>query len=89
MQNGYIESFNGKFRNEYLNEHWFLTLPQARSEIGSWRQDYNEVRLHSSLEHIPAPGTEVPQRALAFVPRSYLGPGEKLCRLRAALTAAR
>lgn len=52
-QNGYIESFNGKFRDECLNEHWFQTLPQARSEIASWRQDYNEVRPHSSLGRIP------------------------------------
>ena len=53
MQNGYIESFNGKFRDECLNEHWFQTLSQARSEIAIWRQDYNEVRPHSSLGRIP------------------------------------
>ena len=53
MQNGYIESFNGKFRDECLNEHWFQTLPQARSEIAIWRQDYNEVRPHSSLGRMP------------------------------------
>jgi putative transposase len=53
MQNGYIESFNGKFRDECLNEHWFQTLPQARSEIAVWRKDYNEVRPHSSLGRIP------------------------------------
>ena len=41
MQNGYIESFNGKFRDECLNEHWFETLPQARHAIAVWRQDYN------------------------------------------------
>ncbi len=53
MQNGYIESFNGKFRDECLNEQWFETLPQAREEIAVWRQDYNEVRPHSSLGRIP------------------------------------
>jgi putative transposase len=53
MQNGYIESFNGKFRDECLNEHWFQTLQQARSEIAIWRKDYNEVRPHSSLGRIP------------------------------------
>lgn len=53
MQNGYIESFNGKFRDECLNEHWFETLSQARSTIASWRQDYNQVRPHSSLGRIP------------------------------------
>jgi putative transposase len=53
MQNGYIESFNGKFRDECLNEHWFETLQQARSIISTWRQDYNEVRPHSSVGRIP------------------------------------
>ena len=53
MQNGYIESFNGKFRDECLNEQWFDNLAQARSVISTWRQDYNEVRPHSSLGRIP------------------------------------
>ena len=53
MQNGYIESFNGKFRDECLNEHWFETLLQARAAIGVWRQDYNEVRPHSSCRRMP------------------------------------
>ena len=53
MQNGYIESFNGKFRDECLNEHWFQTLQQARDTIAHWRRDYNEVRPHSSIGRIP------------------------------------
>jgi putative transposase len=53
MQNGYIESFNGKFRDECLNEHWFETLHQARTAIATWRQDYNEVRPHSSCKRMP------------------------------------
>ncbi len=53
MQNGYIESFNGKFRDECLNEHWFETLTQARAAIAAWRQDYNEVRPHSSCRRMP------------------------------------
>ena len=53
MQNGYIESFNGKFRDECLNDHWFQTLPQARAAIAIWRQDYNEVRPHSSCRRMP------------------------------------
>ena len=53
MQNGYIESFNGKFRDECLNDHWFETLPQARAAIAIWRQDYNEVRPHSSCRRMP------------------------------------
>ena len=53
MQNGYIESFNGKFRDECLNEQWFETLHQARSATAIWRQDYNEVRPHGSIGRIP------------------------------------
>ena len=53
MQNGYIESFNGKLRDECLNEHWFETLPQARTALAAWRQDYNEVRPHSSCRRMP------------------------------------
>ena len=48
-QNGYVESFNGHFRDECLNEHWFTTLDEARDLIEAWRQDYNTVRPHSSL----------------------------------------
>lgn len=53
MQNGYIESFNGKFRDECLNEQWFTSLAQARSVIAQWRRDYNEIRPHSSCGRIP------------------------------------
>jgi putative transposase len=53
MQNGYIESFNGKFRDECLNEHWFESLSQARATITTWRKDYNEVRPHSSCRRMP------------------------------------
>ncbi len=53
MQNGFIESFNGKFRDEHLNECWFETLHQARMAVAVWRQDYNEVRPHSSLGRMP------------------------------------
>lgn len=53
MQNGYIESFNGKLRDECLNEHWFESLVQARSIITDWRHDYNKVRPHSSCNRMP------------------------------------
>ncbi len=43
MQNGYIESFNGKFRDECLNENWFISLNDARQIIEQWRQHYNLV----------------------------------------------
>ena len=49
VQNAYIESFNGKFRDECLNEHWFSSIPEAQAIIEAWRVDYNTVRPHSSL----------------------------------------
>jgi len=52
VQNSYIESFNGKFRDECLNEHWFISLDHARDVVETWRIDYNEVRPHSSLEEM-------------------------------------
>ena len=48
-ENAYIESFNGKFRDECLNEHWFISLAQAREIIEAWRLEYNTERPHSSL----------------------------------------
>src|SRR5260370_552457 len=52
VQNAYIESFNGKFRDECLNEHWFTSMNDARTEIEVWRNDYNCVRPHSSLDDL-------------------------------------
>ena len=49
MQNGYIESFNGRMRDELLNESLFIELDQARQLIGAWVTDYNTARPHSSL----------------------------------------
>jgi len=49
MQNGYIESFNGRMRDELLNESLFIDLDQARQLIGAWVTDYNTARPHSSL----------------------------------------
>lgn len=47
--NAFVESFNGRFRDECLNTHWFLSLADARSKIDAWRRDYNECRPHISL----------------------------------------
>lgn len=49
--NAYIESFNGRVRQECLNQHWFLSLADASEKIEEWRIDYNQVRPHSSLGH--------------------------------------
>jgi len=51
MENGYVESFNGRFRDECLNENWFSDLADAREKIARWKQDYNEERPHSSLQY--------------------------------------
>ena len=52
-QNGVTESFNGKFRDECLNAHWFLTLNQARQIILEWKEDDNTQRPHSALQQVP------------------------------------
>ena len=50
IDNAYIESFNGRFRDECLNTNWFISIKHAREVIEEWRRDYNEVRPHSSLK---------------------------------------
>jgi len=52
QQNGYIESFNSRLRDECLNEHWFLSLADARRIVEEWRVDYNRNRPHSSLGNL-------------------------------------
>ena len=52
MENGYTESFNGSFRDECLNEHWFRHLGHARELIADWQDDYNQARPHSSLNYL-------------------------------------
>jgi putative transposase len=49
IQNAYIESFNGRLRDECLNQHWFVSLGEAREMIEEWREDYNQQRPHSGL----------------------------------------
>ena len=53
IQNALVESFNGKFRDECLNEHWFTDIADARRIIETRRIHYNEERPHSSLDRIP------------------------------------
>ena len=52
MQNGFVESFNGSFRDECLNETLFSSMAQARAQIATWKEDYNRNRPHSSLGNI-------------------------------------
>ncbi len=52
-QNAYIESFNGRFRDECLNEHWFTSLSHARVVVEAWRREYNEHRPKKDLGGLP------------------------------------
>ena len=84
MQNGYIESFNGRMRDELLNETLFLDLDQARRMIGAWVEDYNTARPHSSLgyktpafyaEHLTATGHHAaPPTSSACWPVAHTAP---------------
>jgi putative transposase len=51
MQNGHVESFNGRLRDECLNANWFVNLADARRKIERWRNEYNTERPHSSLDY--------------------------------------
>ena len=51
IQNAFIESFNGKFRDQCLSQHWFISLAEARQTISDWREDYHERRPHQSLQY--------------------------------------
>jgi putative transposase len=52
VQNAFVESFNGKFRDECLNQSWFVSLADAGRGIEAWRLEYNRVRPHSSLGNL-------------------------------------
>lgn len=64
--NAFIESFNGKFRSECLNVHWFMSLDDARRKCEAWRRDYNEERPHSAIGN-KAP-IELIHRSAAYGP---------------------
>lgn len=51
-ENAYVESFNGKVRDDCLIEHWFVTMTQARRVIKAWRIEYNTERMHSTLGNL-------------------------------------
>lgn len=63
IQNCFVESFNGRLRDECLNEHWFTSIYDARQTVETWRVDYNGVRPHSSL------GNQTPEEFRASVTR--------------------
>lgn len=70
VENAYIESFNGRLRDECLNENWFLTLEHARGIIERWRVDYNTARPHSSLGYLTP--EEYKEREMKKIPQVYL-----------------
>lgn len=70
-ENGYIESFNGKLRDECLNENWFTTLPEAKLVIENWRNVYNDKRPHSSLGDLTP--EEFADRSRAMLQASNVG----------------
>jgi putative transposase len=53
VQNAFVESFNGRFRDERLYDTLFSTLPEARSAIASWKEDYNHPTPHSAIGNMP------------------------------------
>jgi putative transposase len=70
-ENGFTESLNGKVRDEFLNEHWFSTMAEVRHLMEAWRQDYNNVRPHSSLNYrTPAQASAGLRLTLAVTPPS-------------------
>ena len=66
-QNAYVESFNGRLRDECLNEHWFPSLLHARTEIETWRREYNEERPKKALGGM-TPSAYAEQLAMKAVP---------------------
>jgi hypothetical protein len=76
VENGYIESFNGRLRDECLNGEIFFDLADTREKLERWRRDYNEHRPHSSLEdRTPAEfATAARQRAFALPSVNKAGP---------------
>ena len=84
MQNGYVESFNGRMRDELLNESLFFGLDHARCAIAEWADDYNNFRPHSSLGYqtpadfagtIAATGSTATQdESFAFPPVAHTAP---------------
>ncbi len=84
MQNSYVESFNGRMRDELLNESLFFGLGHARSAISEWAEDHNHFRPHSSLGYqtpasyagsIAATGSNATQdESFAFLPVAHTAP---------------
>src|SRR6202035_3081066 len=66
MQNGHVESFNGRLRDECLNANWFRNLFDARAKIAAWRDEYNGERPHSSFGYL------MPKRVCRGKPKVWI-----------------
>jgi putative transposase len=66
--NAFIEAFNGRFRAERLNAHWFLTLTDAAEKLEDWRREYNEVRPHGTIGNKPPIALTYPGDAASLLP---------------------
>jgi putative transposase len=73
VQNAAAESFNGRLRDECLNEHWFLSLADARRIVEDWREDYNRARPHSALGYRPPEEFRLAFDAAAIRPQESVG----------------
>ena len=82
VENGFIESFNGRLRDECLNVEWFASLTDAQNKLATWRDHYNHQRPHSALnDRTPAlfaglHGTSTPRSALPTLPKANRKPGQ-------------
>jgi putative transposase len=72
-ENALIESFNGKFRDECLNQHWFKDLDDARCKIDRWRWEYNHERPHSALRNLTPADFALRGRRLRSAPPPSVG----------------
>ena len=76
MQNGFVESFNGRLRDECLNEHLFASYSHARETIARWRHDYNHHRPHTSLDGLTPQAFAIRSEQDHHQNRSYSSVGE-------------
>lgn len=82
--NAFVESFNGRLRDECLNTHWFLNLADARGKIEAWRRDYNECHPHTSLG-LRTPADEA--MGISFWVDGILGESQRIALLGAIVAA--
>jgi putative transposase len=82
--NAFIESFNGKFRAECLNAHWFMSLDDARRKCEAWRRGYNEERPHSAIGNKVPIGQWISGTRPALIERRWKKPARVVQRLVAA-----